>query len=139
MGPHQERDKGEALALVFSRPCAILKASEAIMRNIYGLIAIVILASCTVTSYDGSIRVVNNSSVDISNITYAGETIQEGDTVNLPAGADGEIAVSLDSGYRYTFPVIVKISIRDNYLITIYGSGEMREGTPLLYAKVQTY
>jgi hypothetical protein len=109
------------------------------MRKIYGLVALVILVSCSVTSYDGSIRVVNNSSVDISNITYAGETIQEGDTVTLPAGADGEIAVSLDNGYRYTFPVVVKISIRESYLITIYGSGEMREGTPRIYAKVQTY
>jgi hypothetical protein len=109
------------------------------MRKIYGLLAIVIFASCTVTSYDGSLRVINNSGVPVSNITYAGETINEGATVSLPGGSTGEIAVSLDSGYRYTFPIIVKISIRDNYLITIYGSGEMREGTPLLYAKVQTY
>jgi hypothetical protein len=109
------------------------------MRKIYGLLAIVILASCTVTSYDGSLRVVNNSSVDISNITYAGEAIQEGETVILPAGSSGEISATLESGYRYTFPIVVKIAIRENYLITIYGSGEMREGTPRIYAKVQTY
>jgi hypothetical protein len=109
------------------------------MRKIYGLVALVILVSCSVTSYDGSIKVINNSDVPVSNIVYDGEAIQEGETVILPAGSSGEISATLESGYRYTFPIVVKIAIRENYLITIYGSGEMREGTPRIYAKVQTY
>ncbi len=97
------------------------------------------LAACTVTSYDGSIKIVNESAVPLSDITYAGEAIQEGETVILPAGSSGEIMATLPSGYRYAFPVTVKISIRDNYIITIHGSGEMREGAPRLYAMVQVY
>lgn len=103
------------------------------------LVLAIALVACTVTSYDGSIKIVNESDIPLTDITYAGEAIQEGATRVLPAGSSGEIMATLPSGYRYAFPVTVKISIRENYLITIHGSGEMREGAPRLYAMVQVY